>query len=515
MNATTLRQLLRLLQSAHYSNRRIAKLVGTAPNTVRRYRKVLKQSGMAAETIKSLSDSQLSRLLVSTRQTDSNKRLPDWAHVHHLMQARHQTLIQLWEDYRSISPADAYCYSQFTHYYREYTQSIDVTMRQYYRPGEVCFVDFAGKRIPWTDSQTGEVHQAEIFVGVLGYSQYIFAIALRSQKLEEWLLAHQKMFAFYGGVPELVVPDNLKSAVTTPGSIPVLNASYSELAEHYSCVIEPARVRRPQDKSLAEIGVLLVTRWITVVLRRRSFFSVAEINIAIAELLDQLNQRPFKRFEGNRLTRFVEFERPSLNGLPEGTFQIGRWLHQQKVNRDYHVYVHGHAYSVPYELTSQHVDIKVCAATVEIYFEHKLVATHIRSVEKGGGTTLNSHRPKSHQAYAAQSKTHFERWARQIGENTLAVVLAQFNGKPDHSMQGGKASNQLQKLGRQYGHTRLEQACRCACNIQSLTVSSVRSILQCRLDEAETSDMPQQTTLPLHYNVRGADYYMSRGSGHE
>src|SRR5690606_4487685 len=273
---------------------------------------------------------------------DSGKRQPDWPHIHHLMQAKHQTLIQLWEEYRSVQPSDAYCYSQFTYYYRDYVKSIDVSMRQYYRPGEVCFVDFAGKRIPWTDMNTGEMHWAEIFVGVLGYSQLVFAMALRSQKLEDWLAAHQRMLSFYGGVPQLVVPDNLKSAVTTPGKFAEINHSYQELAEHYGFVIEPARVRRPQDKSLAEIGVLLVTRWITVILRRRQFFSVEEINQAMEALLKQLNQRPFKRVEGNRSSRFEDMEQAALMCLPDKSFDIGRWVHQQRVNRDYHVYAQGH-----------------------------------------------------------------------------------------------------------------------------------------------------------------------------
>jgi hypothetical protein len=338
----------------------------------------------------------------------------------------------------------------------------------------------------------------------------VFAMALRSQKLEDWLEVHQSMFAYFGGVPSLVVPDNLKSAVTRPGKFPEVNHSYQELAEHYGCVIDPARVRRPQDKSLAEIGVLLVTRWITVILRRRRLFGIAEINQAIAELLEQLNRRPFKRYEGNRRERFEDTERAALSALPSKAFDIGRWLHQQRVNRDHHIYVHGHAYSVPYELKEQHVDIKVCQNKVEIYFHHKLVAMHMRSFIKSGITTENSHRPKSHQAYAAQSKAHFTHWATAIGEHALALVCAQFVGVPDYSMKGCKACSQLQKLAKQYGETRFERACQCVCKIQSLTVSSVRSILQCHLDEPN-EEGPVQAQLPLHHNVRGARYYLDGG----
>jgi DNA replication protein DnaC/transposase len=478
MSTTTLRQLVRLILTTNFSNRRIAKITGVSPNTVKNYRSKCHDKHIKLLDMNDMADNQFTRCLSNPKKTDTGKRLPDWPYVHELMQVKHQTLIQLWEEYRSICPADAYSYSQFTHYYRLYVKTIDISMRQYYQPGEVCFVDFAGKRIPWIDSDTSEEHFAEIFVGVLGCSQLIYACALRSQKLEDWLNAHQTMLAYYGGVPQLVVPDNLKSAVTTPGKFPVINHSYQELAEHYNFTIEPARVRRPQDKSLGEIGVLLVTRWITVILRRRTFFSIAEINQAIAELLEPLNQRPFKRVQGNRRERFESLEASCLAPLPKGTLEIGRWIHQQKVNRDYHVYVHGHAYSVPYELVGQHVDVKVCHQKIEFYFQHKLVTFHARSFVDGGTTTDNNHRPSSHQAYAKQSKAHFVEWAKQLGESALSLVMAQFYGRPEYSLKGCKACTQLQKLALQYGNQRFESACYCACEIQSMTVSSVRSILQ-------------------------------------
>ena len=512
MSSTTLRQLIRLILTTNLSNRRIAAIASVSPNTVKNYRDKCGKHHAALLDIQDMADNQLESCLNQTKKADSGKRIPDWPYIHELMQIKHQTLIQLWEEYRSVKPTDAYSYSQFTHYYRVYMKTIDVSMRQYYRPGEVCFVDFAGKRIPWIDSDTGEEHWAEIFVGVLGCSQLVFAIALRSQKLEDWLDAHQKMFAYYGGVSQLVVPDNLKSAVTTPGKYPVINHSYLELSEYYNFTIEPARVRRPQDKSLGEIGVLLVTRWITVVLRRRKFFSVAEVNEAISELLEPLNQRPFKRMKGNRRERFDSLESSTLIPLPKGTMDIGRWVHKQKVNRDYHVYVLGHAYSVPYELVGQYVDVKICHQKVEFYFQHKLVTFHVRSFVDGGTTTENNHRPSGHQAYAKQSKSHFVEWSTQIGESALRLVMEQFEGKPEYSMMGCKACTQLQKLANQYGEKRFESACHCACEIQSFTVSSVRSILQCRMDNPTPDDIPEQTQLPLHHNVRGADYYINGGA---
>ena len=512
MSISTLRELIRLIITTNLSNRRISRILALSPNTVRRHRDKCRENRFTWKELSQMKDSQLIHCFNSTRDIDHSKRMPDWLLVHRLMQIKHQTLIQFWEEYRLANPDSAYSYSQYTHHYREFVKTIDISMRQVYIPGEVVFVDFAGKRLSWTDPKTGEVHYVELFVSVLGNSQLIFAIAVRSQQLEEWIIAHEKMFAYYGGVPQLVVPDNLRSAVTKAGPLPTLNRTYQELAQHYQFTIEPARVRRPQDKSLAEIGVLLVTRWIIVVLKRRRFFSIAEINEAIAELLEKLNRRPFKRLDGNRRSRFEESEKAALQSLPACSFDFGHWVSSQKVPSDYHVYVLGHAYSVPYQLVGQRIEARVGHQKVEFFHQNRHVAIHVRSFVKGGTTTENNHRPVSHQAYAAQSKAHFICWAEQIGPNALAVVMAQFDNKPEYSIKGCKASSRLQKLAKQYGANRFENACQCAAQICSLTVSSVRSILQCRLDTPAEEDRPVQAKLPLHHNVRGSDYYINRGT---
>lgn len=314
MTVTTVKEIIRQVLTTKYSNHHIARMLGIAPNTVRRYRKLLNNMTFDWSVFKTMHDDTLLTHFNRKKQPNKDKRQPDWGHIHSLMQAnKHQTLIQLWDEYCSIEPTSAYSQSQFNYYYRRYIKKLDISMRQTHYAGECVYVDYAGKTIPWTDSETGKVHTAQIFVGVFGCSQYIFACASKSQKVEDFIDSHNQMFQFFGGVPEVLVPDNLKSAVITPGKIPTLNRTYLELSQHYNCVIEPARVRRPQDKSLAEIGVLLVTRWITVVLKRRQFFSVDEINQAVVELLPLLNKRPFKRLEGNRFERFNALDKPVLS----------------------------------------------------------------------------------------------------------------------------------------------------------------------------------------------------------
>jgi transposase len=507
MKIQTRKEMVRQLLTTDYSNHHIARNINVAPNTVRRHKLILSRILLDWQQVKQMHDELFEALFSQKKQADKHKRLPDWGLVHKQMQAhKHQTLVQLWEEYCSIEPSSAYSQSQFNFYYNQHLKSVGLSMRQTHYAGECVYVDYAGKTIPWINSETGEQCFAQVFVGVLGCSQYTFAFASKSQKLEDFIEAHNQMFQFFGGVPQVIVPDNLKSAVTTPGKFAVINRTYLEQSRHYNCVIEPARVRQPQDKSLAEIGVLLVTRWITVVLRRRHFFSIHEINQAIMELLPKLNQRNFKRLEGCRQSRFEEMDKPKLQFLPNKPFEFAQWITAQKVNTDYHVQILGHFYSVPHQYRNKKVEARVTLNMVELLHNGQRVASHIRSELVGGSTTDTLHMPDSHRAYAEQNSDHYTSWAEAIGEHAVRLVEGQFKGKPGYSMEANKACSQLQSLARLYGNQRFEAACQCAVDIASLTVKSVRSILQCKID-TRGEVTPRQTQLPLHHNVRGAEYY--------
>lgn len=507
MQVKTYRKALQLHCCAAMSNRKIAKLAGISANTAKRVLSIAERNNWDWATVQGMDDRQLKTLLSSPRQQESGKVMPDWVAIHKLMQGKRQTLIQLWDEYREQHRADAYSYSQFTYYYREFLSKIDITMRQVHYAGDCIFVDYAGQTIPWFDTEQDKLREAQVFVGVLGCSNYVFAWASASQKLCDWIDAHNRMFQFFGGVPETVVPDNLKSAVTTPGREPVINRTYQEQSEHYGFVVVPARVRRPQDKSKAELGVKLVTQWITVLLRRRQFFSLDEINAAVAELLEKLNRRSFKRLPGNRLERFLELDKPALKPLPDVPYEFGEWVAAQKVGPDYHVYVLNHAYSVPWRLVGERVEARVSPSTIALFHLNKRVAIHPRDDTPGSATTNPNHRPEAHQAYVSRTAHYYLEWAYSLGTATAQVVQAQFNGKPDFSIASSKACQQLQHLAKQYGNARFEAACVRALAIQSPTVKSLRSILQHRLDELRRGVHPAATLIPPHANVRGSDYY--------
>ncbi|MES9937215.1 MAG: IS21 family transposase [Sedimenticola sp.] len=505
-----LRDVVRMILTTDISNRQIAKLCGVSRTTVIKYRARLAEMELGWADVENSSDSGLESLFRSKPRVSSNVVQPNFGWVHREMQYRGVTLLLLWEEYALANPGRAYSYSQFTHYYREYKGKIDLVMRQNHRAGEVTYVDFAGRTIPWTDKDTGETHKAQLFVAVLGCSKFTFLYAVPSQKLRHWIEAHNAMLAYIGGVTEVICSDNLKSAVIKAGAEPELNRTYREFAKHYGTVIVPTRVRRPKDKALAELGVKLAYRWVLAKLRHRKFFSIEEINQAIGELLEAFNNRPFQKLPGSRRTRFEELDKPLLRSLPSDSFEYAEWTPPYKVGPDYHVRINQHFYSVPHELVAKRVEARVTSKGIEILHDGKRVAFHVRSDEVGGHTTNPQHQPKAHRAYASQKPALVRKWAKSIGPNALLVIEHQFESRK-YELLALKSCSTLQRLAKSYGKERFEAACTRAVQICSLTPKSVRSILQHRLDAMDPFDRPVQVNLPLHDNVRGAAYYAQGG----
>src|SRR5262249_31681235 len=284
-----------------------------------------------------------------------------------------------------------YSYSSFWRHYEQWRGAQDLVMRQQHRAGEKLFVDWAGARIPIHDPQTGAILEASLFVGVLGASSYTYAEATRSQDLECWIGAHVRNLEFLDGVPELVVPDNARTAVNKACRYePDLNPTYQEMATHYGIGVVPARVRKPRDKAKVEVGVQIAQRWIVAALRHRKFFSLAELNAAIRELLVKLNQRPFKKREGCRKSLFEQIDQPVLRPLPQEPFELSVWS-KATVNIDYHVQVYDSFYSVPYSLAQKAVEVRTTATTVEIFYQGTRVASHVRARKPYTAVTENGH----------------------------------------------------------------------------------------------------------------------------
>jgi transposase len=428
--------------------------------------------------------------------------------LHQELKKKGVTLQLLWHEYKEKCP-EGYQYSQFCRLYHQWAEKLDPCLRQEYRAGEKLFVDYAGQTMEVIDSETGEIHQAQIFVATLGASNYTFAEATLSQDLPSWIQCHVHAFEFFQGVTEILVPDNLRDAVTRSCRYePDLNASYREMAEHYGAVIIPARVAKPRDKAKVESGVLQVERWVLAPLRHRSFFSFAELNEAIQEQLEFLNNRPFEKLQGTRKSLFESLEKSSLQPLPIHRFVFAEWK-TPRVNIDYHIEVDRHYYSVPYQLIHEKVEVRLTNTTVEVFFKGRRVASHLRSYLPGKHTTSSEHMPKSHQKHLKWTPSRLIQWAGTIGPHTQKLLAFILENRP-HPEQGYRSCLGVLRLRKRYSPERLEAACARALAFKAYSYKNVESILKNGLDQQPLeSSSSSQTCLPLleHENLRGRQYY--------
>jgi len=501
-----IREILRLKYECKRSNREIGTSCGIGSSTVGDYLIRARVAGLTWPIDFEIDDSTLEQLLFpSTAPKIESRTAPNFQHVHQELKRRKGvTLGLLWEEYKEQHP-NGYQYSWFCHSYRDWAGNLDVVMRQDHRAGEKLFVDYAGQTVAIINRLTGEVTQAQIFVAVLGASNYTYAEATKSQKIADWIGSHVRTFKFMGGVPELVVPDNLKSGVTKACRYePDINPTYNDLATHYSTAILPARVRKPQDKAKVEGGVLLVERWILAKLRNHTFFSLAELNQEIHKLLVNLNNKPFKKLPGSRQSQFEQLDKPALKALPTTPFRISYWK-KATVNIDYHVEVEGHYYSVPYQLVKKKLTVRYTDKTVEMLCKGKRVASHIRNNSRGRHTTVKEHMPKRHQQYLEWTPERFQHWARKIGPKTEALTDSLLRSRP-HPQQAYRTILGILRLSKSYGDDRLEAACQRALHFNALSYRSISSILKNNLDKKTPT--PQAEAPPVnHDNIRGSEYY--------
>jgi transposase len=337
------REVLRRKWACGLSDRKIAQSLRVSRPTVAEYVRRAQAAGLSWPLPDTLDDTALEgRLFATAAHTPMARRpTPDWAIVHQELKRKSVTLLLLWQEYKAITP-DGLQYSQFCQAYRQWAGKLDLVMRQSHRAGETLFVDSAGQTMPVVNALTGEVREAAIFIAVLGASNYTFAEATWSQSLPDWIGSHVRAFTALGGVPQVVVPDNLKAAVSRAHRYePTLNRTYADLAQHYGVAVVPARAAHPRDKAKVEVGVQVVERWILARLRHHTFFSLLELNTAIADLLVALNQRSFKKLPGSRQSLFESLDRPALRPLPAQPYEYAEWK-LVRVNIDYHVEVEGH-----------------------------------------------------------------------------------------------------------------------------------------------------------------------------
>lgn len=502
-----IRDVLRYRHSAGLSLEAIARSLKISKGVVAKYLRLASAAGVTWPIPEALDDAGLEKLLYQ----QGTAREPafaeaDYALVHQELKKKGVTLLLLWEEYRQAVGERGYQYTAFCTHYRNWAGKLKRAMRQIHRAGEKLFADYAGPTVPIVDASTGEIRPASIFVAVLGASSYTFACATPGQTQADWLVGIGRALTFIGGVPALIVPDNPRALVSQPDRYePELNRATAEFAHHYDTVILPARPRKPQDKAKVESGVQVVERWILARLRHRRFFSVAELDAAVAALLPGLNTRPFKKLPGSRQDAFALVDAPYLRPLPVAAFVIAEWK-KATVNIDYHVEFEGSYYSVPHPLIHQPVELRITRHTVEVLAKSKRIASHPRSGKKGHYATLAEHMPAAHRAHAEWSPGKLLTWAASVGPSTAELVKRLLLEKK-HPEQGYRACLGLMRLTRNHGRVRMEAACERALAVGAHRYRSVALILEKGLDRQPVLPQQAELALPDHANVRGPDYY--------
>jgi len=500
-----IKEVLRLHFEQNRSRRLIAQTVGASPTTVGDYIARAQAAGLSYPLPENLDDDELDRLLFPPPPPACAKRAePDWPAVYASLRSKGMTLTLAWQEYKSVHP-DGYQLSWFFDAYRRYAGKLGFTLRQFHPAGR-CFVDYSGATSPVIDAATGEVRQAQIFVATMGASNYTYVEATWSQQLPDWIRSHTRLLEFLGGVPELLIPDNLKSGVKEASFYdPQINPTFREFAAYYRFTVLPARPRKPRDKAKVENGVLIVQRWILARLRNRRFFSLTELNVAIAELVKDMNTREFKKLPGNRQSMFDNVDRPALKELPEQPYEYALWG-LARVNIDCHIEVEGHYYSVPYRWVREQVETRLTDAVLEVFAKGKRITSHVRSYTRAQHSTTVAHLPPQHQQYLGWSPERFMSWAERHGTSVKLVVERFLSGR-QHPLRAYRTCLGLIDLGKTFGDDRLEAACHRALHVNAVNYRSIESMLKTGMDKKPLILDTPQATLPLHENVRGPTYF--------
>lgn len=505
-----IKEVLRLKYDCGVSEREIARSCRIARSTVADYARRALAAGLCWAEACTLTEAEIEdRLFPAPPQPDTVLRpLPDFEYIYRQLRIYRKinlTLTQLWLEYKLNHP-DGYQYSQFCDLYRHWKGGLDYCMRQEHRAGEKVFVDYSNG-LSILDPVTGELSFTQLFLTVWGASNYTYAEASLSQALPEWISSHKRALEYFGCVPRVLVPDNLKSGVSKACKYePELNPTYADMAEHYGCAVIPARPHRAKDKAKVEVGVLIAKRWILSALRHRTFYSLAELNAAIAECLEDLNTRPLKKLKKSRRELFETLDRPAALPLPVTPYEYAEW-YKARVNFNYHIEVDKHFYSVPYRLIRQRLDVRLTATTMEAFHNGQRVGAHARSYVTGGYTTITEHMPPRHRGYAEWTPERFISWAAKTGSGT-AMLIEKILGSRPHAEQGYRACMGILSLGRYYEPERVEAAAQRALKYNTCSYRSMKAILSTGLDKKpDNGSKPACPSLLPHNNIRGSKYY--------
>ena len=504
-----IREMLRLKFESRLKNRQIGRSLNISHSTVQDYLDKAKAAGVSWPIPGEWDDAELENRLFAKRSIPSScsGHYPDWSEIHLELRKKGVTLQLLCEEYLESNP-DGVRYSRFCELYGLWKRKLSAVMHQRYKWGEKSFIDYAGKTVPVMDRETGITWEAQIFLVVLGASNFTYCEAHRDQKLRNWINGHIRAFEYFGGVTEIAVPDNTKTGVKSPCRYePDLNPTYQDWSDHYGVAVIPARVMKPRDKAKVEVGVQIVERWILARLRKRQFFSLQELNKAILELLEDLNNRPMRHLGKSRRELYESREKAYLKRLPERPFEYCQWDLGKLLSNSYHVKFDKNFYSAPYELIGSRVDVRATDKMIEIFYKSKRVGSHVRDFRENKYITNQFHMPPGHRKMLEWTPESFQEWGKQTGEYTYQMIRRMQSTKR-HAQQQSRSCLGLMRLSSKYESDRIEAACKRALLYGLDSYKNVLNILQSGLDQVPCQDEGEISYQPVkHENIRGENYY--------
>jgi transposase len=491
----------------------ISSYLGLSRNTVKKYIKQFSGLKLTFDELNKLTDVELDELFSIQKEKELNPKMQDlesfFPHVDKELKKTGKTLGLLWLEYKSKYP-DGFQSTQFSLYFNRWSKRIHAksTMHIHHKAGDKMYVDYAGKTLEIIDQESGEIIEVQFFVAILGASQMTYAEASMSQKKECFIESVENALHFFGGVPQGIVPDNLKSAVTKSNRYePTLNETFLQFSEHYETTILPARAYKPRDKSLVEGAVKILYTRLYSILKEQQFFSLEMLNSAIASLLEKHNTSNFTAKPYSRKQLFEELEQHTLNPLPQQCFEIRKQAMVTVMNNGHVLLAEDrHYYSVPYIHIRKKVKLSYTEKTVEIYFGYNRIAVHPRLKSPYNYSTIKEHLATTHQFVTEWNPERFISWAKSIDEDVKDLIV-QILEKKQHVEQSYKSCMGVLSLAKKYGKERLIKACSMALNLQSYNYKMVESILIRNLDQLSEDADEKDRTLPKHTNIRGNNYY--------
>jgi len=503
-----IRQLLQL-KSDGISNRKTSKLIGIHRNSINRYVRLFKAIGKSYEELMSLTDKELTELFPPPQTLDRSRYEGLSARFEYYRQELKKpgcTRQVLWKDYLLKNPS-GYSYTQFNEHLNRWFRQVKSSGKMIHRAGDKIYIDYAGKKLSYTDRTTGEVIEVEVFVGILPCSNYTFVEASPSQKLEDFIASANNCLRYFGGVPKAIVPDNLKSAVSKGSKYePVLNKTFKDFALHYGCVINPTRTYSPQDKALVEGAVKLVYQRIFYPLSQMTFFSLKDLNTEIAKQLKIYNDYIMTNIQVSRKQQFSAIEASFLSELPPNNYEI-RHYKRATVQKMGYVFLScdKNYYSVPYRYIGKKVEVSYNRQTVDIQYNRERIATHKRNFQPGQYNTNKDHLSSTHKFYQQWSPDFFLKLARPYG-NAVVDYLQKLIESKNYPEIAYKQCLGILSLGKSFGKERLNNACKRGLSSSRYGYRIVKTILENKMDSINPEAKPKQD-IAAHPNIRGAAYY--------